>query len=467
MYFVDINCISWNFFSMFELLFKKPLKSLISVVMKNLTKIMCLLLLACVSVNAQQEKGIIGTNNWLNGWAEFQPKAKDYGEPTQILTGNITKDTKLTKRDTYLLLGSVFVTDSTTLTIEPGTVIIGDFKTNGSLIISKTSKIIAEGTVTDPIIFTSNRGFKKEGDWGGLFILGNAPINKYGNASSVDYDLKPTSYENISYGGDNPKSNSGILKYIRIEYAGKRTREHGYFNALTLAGVGSKTTVENIMVSYCKGNSFNILGGNLSMEKLVSFRTNSNDFKFNFGTQSRISNSLAIRSPYVSGADGSRCMYIASYDDKEEVDFTKPLTRVEAENLTFINVSDDLKYDMSVGLVKEGIYVAKDAAIDISKSVISGFKPAVIFDSRTKISSQSLDNLKFSNMYFNNCEGNLFLDNVSNNEDLENWYGNRAFFNVYSKGSDAETFIDIKDPKKPDFRLRINKILASSATLDD
>jgi len=435
--------------------------------MKNITKILCLFLLAHGLVIAQQEKGITGTNNWLNGWAEFQPKSEDYGEPTQILTGNITKDTKLTKRDTYLLLGSVFVTDSTTLTIEPGTVIIGDFKTNGSLTISKGCKIMAEGTVTDPIIFTSNRGVKKEGDWGGLFILGDAPINKFGNASSVDYGLKPSKYENISYGGDNPESDSGILKYVRIEYAGKRTREHGYFNGLTLAGVGSGTTIENVMVSYCKGNSFNILGGHVNMEKLVSFRTSSNDFKFNYGTQTNISNSLAIRSPYVSGADGSRCMYIASYEQKEEVDFTKPGTVVEAENLTLVNVSDDLKYDISVGLVKEAIYVAKDAAINITKSVISGFKPAVIFDSKTIINSETLDNLKFSEMYFNNCDGNLFVENSSNNEDLENWYGNRAFFNVYSKGSDAETFIDLKNPKKPDFRLRINKILASSASLDD
>jgi len=435
--------------------------------MKTFSKLVCVFLLAYGQVNAQQEKGIIGTDNWLNGWAEFQPQAIDYGEPTQILTGNISKNTKLSKKDTYLLLGSVFVTDSTTLTIEPGTVIIGDYKTSGSLTISKGSKIIAEGTLTDPIIFTSNRGVKKEGDWGGLFILGDAPINKYGNASSVDYGLRPSDYKNISYGGSNSESNSGILKYVRIEYAGKRTRDFGYYNGLTLAGVGYSTIVENIMVSYCKGNSFSILGGNVTMEKLVSFRTSSNDYKFNYGTQSNISNSLAIRSPYVSGAEGSRCMHIASYNNKEEVDFAKPSTRVKAQNLTLVNVSSDLKYDISVGLVKEGIYVAKDAAIDITKSVISGFKPAVIFDSKTKINNESLEKLKFSEMYFNNCEGNLFTENTSNNEDLENWYGNRAFFNVYSKGSDAETFIDLKNPRKPDFRLRINKILASSASLDD
>ena len=65
-------------------------------------------------------------------------------------------------------------------------------------------------------------------------------------------------------------------------------------------------------------------------------------------------------------------------------------------------------------------------------------------------------------MYFNNCNGNIFIENNSNNEDLENWYGNAAFFNVYSKSENAETFIDMKNDKRPDYRLRINKIIASN-----
>src|SRR5690554_3583283 len=161
--------------------------------MKNITQTICLFLVIVSSSFAPQEKGIIGKNNWLNNWTEFRPNHVDHSEPTQILSGNISQDTKLVKRDTYLLLGSVFVTDSTTLTIEPGTVIIGDFKTNGALIITKGSKIMAEGLETDPIIFTSNRSVKKEGDWAGIFILGDAPINKFGNASSLNYGLRPTS----------------------------------------------------------------------------------------------------------------------------------------------------------------------------------------------------------------------------------------------------------------------------------
>jgi len=414
------------------------------------------------SVTAQQEKGIIGYDNWLDSWTEFTPNIIDYGEPTQILSGDITEDTKLYKKDIYLLLGSVFVTNGATLTIEPGTVIIGDYKTTGSLVISNGSRIFANGLETDPIIFTSNRGVKKQGDWGGIFILGNAPINKFGNESAINYGLSPTSYGNISYGGENPKSDSGILKYVRIEYAGKRTKEFGFFNALTLAGVGSDTDIENVMVSYCYGNSFNVIGGEVNLDKMISYRSSSNDYEFNFGTQCKITNSLAIRSPYVSGAYGSKCIYIASYDQIDEVDLTKKTTSVDAENLTLVNISDDLDSAIQMGLVKAAIYVAPNVSLSLNKTVISGFNPAVILDNEIKVNSENLERIKLSEMYFNNCNGNIFTKNDSNNDDLENWYGNSAFKNVYSKGADSETFIDLKNPKHPDFRLRINKIIASN-----
>ena len=134
--------------------------------MKKITLTTLFIFLVFGNMFAQQEKGITGYNNWLNSWTEFKPNQVEYSEATQILSGNITENTTLTKRNTYLLLGDVFVTDSITLTIEPGTVIIGDFKTKGSLTISRGSKLIAEGTQTDPIIFTSSRSDKKQGDWG-------------------------------------------------------------------------------------------------------------------------------------------------------------------------------------------------------------------------------------------------------------------------------------------------------------
>ena len=431
--------------------------------MKIFTKLAFMFLFIIGTVNAQQEKGIIGTNNWLYNWTEFKPSQKQYDEPTQILTGNIDKDTKLSKRETYMLLGNVFVTNNATLTIEAGTVILGDYATKASLTISKGSKIIADGLETDPIIFTSNRGVKRSGDWGGLILLGDAPTNKFGNGSVASFydDLQQTAYTNTNYGGSNLESNSGILKYVRIEYAGKRVRNDDYFNGLLLACVGSKTILENIMVSYSAGNSFEVWGGEVYLNKLVSFRSNSNDFKFNYGTQCKIDNSLAIRSPYISSSSAARCLQVASYNNKQEIDFSKKGTKVEAKNLTFLNDSESLKSDIEKGLVKEAVYVGQNAKLDMNKSVISGFNPAVLLESSITINQENLEKIKFANMYFNNCKGNIFVENDSNNEDLENWYGNTSFFNVYSKSNNAETFIDFSNEKRPDFRLRINKIIAS------
>jgi hypothetical protein len=416
---------------------------------------------------SQQEKGIYGNENWLSIWTEFNSSTIKYPEPTQILSGKITTDTKLLKKETYLLLGNVFVTDSTTISIEPGTLILGDYDSKASLIISNGSKIIAEGTQTDPIVFSSNRDVKKNGDWGGIFVLGNAPVNKIGEEWELEYGLDAPSSNIMSYGGDDQTSNSGILRYVRIEYAGKRTKDHGYFNGLTLAAVGNETVLENIMVSYCDGNSFYVLGGNTVLSKLVSFRSKRNDFLFNFGSQSRLTNSIAIKSPYHTSSGGASSIYLASYDQEEEIDLTKKGTNLYAENLTLLVLSNNLEGDRKVGLVHEAMYVKKGATFSIEKSIFSGFNPAVNLDNNIAINNESLSKMQFTNMYFNNCNGNIFTENMPNNEDLENWYGNSAFGNVYSRGLDSETFIDAKNLENPDFRLRINRIIAISLPDDE
>ncbi len=434
---------------------------------KNYPLIILFILFSSFGVFSQQEKGIYGDENWLDIWTEFNCSANEYPEPTQILSGKITKDTKLYKKETYLLLGNVFVTDSTTLSIEAGTLILGDYKSKASLVISNGSKIIAEGTQTDPIVFSSNRDVKKKGDWGGIFILGDAPVNKVGETWELDYGLNAPSSEILSYGGCDEASNSGILKYVRIEYAGKRTKNYGYFNALTLLAIGDETVLENIMVSYCQGSSFYVLGGNTKLSQLVSFRSKRNDFIFNYGAQSKLTNSLAVKSPYHTASGGVSSIYLASYEQEEEIDPTKKGTNLYAENLTLFVLSNNLEEDRKVGLVHEAMYVKKGASFTIAKSIFSGFNPAVNLDRDILINNGSLRNMQFAKMYFNNCKGNIFTENISNNEDLENWYGNRSFGNVYSRGLDSETFIDVRNLVKPDFRLRINRIIASSIPEDD
>jgi hypothetical protein len=287
--------------------------------------------------------------------------------------------------------------------------------------------------------------------------LGDAPTNKFGNASSVNYDLDNSL---TSYGGTNSSSNSGVLRFVRIEFAGKKIKGLGNFNALLLAGVGNKTILENIMISFSAGNSVEILGGELNLNKMVSLKSSSDDYKFNFGTQCRIDNSLAIRSSYLTSTSGSRCIDVASYDKKEEVDFTKKQTLVTATNLTLINNSENINVDIQSGLVKEAVYIGENAYIEFKRSVISGFNPAVLLNNKIEINGENLKKIKFEAMYFNFCKGNIFTEYNSDNEDLENWYGNSAFSNVYSQSDNKETFIDLLNEKRPDFRLRIAKITA-------
>uniref|UniRef100_UPI004047A473 hypothetical protein n=1 Tax=Mariniflexile sp. TaxID=1979402 RepID=UPI004047A473 len=299
---------------------------------------------------------------------------------------------------------------------------------------------------------------------GGVFLLGDAQTNKFGNGSVASFhtNLDPAAYVNTNYGGTNSISNSGVLRYVRIEYAGKRLQNGGNYSGLLLAGVGSETVLQNIMISYSAGNAFEVWGGQVNLEKVVSYRSNTNDFKFNYGAQVQLFNSLAIRSPYISSRHGARCLDVASYDKIQEVDFTKKGTSIVAKNLTLLNDSQNLKADIQMGLIKEAIHIGENTLFDMSGSVISGFNPAVLLEETIVINSANLEKIKFSSMYFNNCNGNIFVENHTNNEDLENWYGNSAFFNVYSKSNNAETFIDIKNEKRPDYRLRINKIMASN-----
>ncbi len=134
---------------------------------------------------------------------------------TTVLSGNINTTTTLTSDKVWTLKGYVYVTDGAKLIIQPGTTIISDVAEKGALCIERGAQIIAEGTATKPIIFTSGKavGERAPGDWGGIIILGRAKTNR---------SSEPTIEGGIgrAFGGTNDADNSGVLKYVRIEYAG-------------------------------------------------------------------------------------------------------------------------------------------------------------------------------------------------------------------------------------------------------
>ena len=218
---------------------------------------------------------------------------------TTTLVGSINTTTTLTSDKVWTLKGYVYVTDGTKLIIQPGTTIVSDISEKGALCIERGAQIIAEGTSTKPIVFTSGRpaGERTPGDWGGIVILGRAKTNR---------TSEPTIEGGIgrAYGGTNDLDNSGILKYVRIEYAGIAAMPNSEINALTLGGVGSGTIIDNVQTIYANDDAFEFFGGTVNAKNLYAFATADDDFDFDFGYTGTITNGVAKRDPqFVDNGD--------------------------------------------------------------------------------------------------------------------------------------------------------------------
>ena len=209
------------------------------------------------------------------------------------VTANITADATWTADNTYLLDRPVFVTNGATLTIEPGTTILGEENTTGgtfgSLIITRNAKIIADGTADAPIVFTAraerdgidgNPAEKPDpasGDasfWGGLILLGNAQVNNYAGSSNQGagrIEGFPNGGDDslITYGGTQNEDNSGVLRYVSIRFGGFEFAKDNEINGLTLGGVGSGTTIENVEIVSNSDDGVEFFGGTVNTKRLA------------------------------------------------------------------------------------------------------------------------------------------------------------------------------------------------------
>jgi hypothetical protein len=256
---------------------------------------------------------------------------------TTTLTGTINTTTTLTADKVWTLKGYVYVTDGAKLIIQPGTTIISDVSEKGALCIERGAQIIAEGTASKPIVFTSGKavGERTPGDWGGIVILGRAKTNR---------TSEPTIEGGIgrAFGGTNDFDNSGVLKYVRIEYAGIAAMPNSEINALTLGGVGSGTIIENVQTIYANDDAFEFFGGTVSPKNLYAFATADDDFDFDFGYTGTITNGVAKRDPqFVDSGDagnGVEC------DNDGTGSSAQPYTHPKLYNMVLIgpNVSTAL-----------------------------------------------------------------------------------------------------------------------------
>ena len=231
------------------------------------------------------------------------------------ITGTITKDLTI-KKGTYYIQGLVRVVDGVKLTIEPGATFYAKTDVTSGLIILKGAKAYIEGTAAEPIVFTTES--KKPGDWCGITIYGDAPIKANGGGSTA------TSEDGLNqiYGGTDVGSNSGVYRYLRIEYGGKKIGDGtSEFNNITFYAVGSGTIVENIVSYKGTDDGIEFFGGTVSAKNFISYgnfddsfdwqdgwygQDNSNWFAYqtgtgNFGMEIESSNNADANFPKVAG----------------------------------------------------------------------------------------------------------------------------------------------------------------------
>lgn len=245
-----------------------------------------------------------GANNWAEGWAEFDPINKAYPAATATKgNGQFSRSTGIhitaneTWSGTIKLDGWVYVDNGATLTIEPGTVIRGTQKS--VLIVERGAKIMAVGTKASPIVFTSNQaaGLRANSDWGGLVICGKAPNNLAGGVGTTEGGIES------QYGGTDPADNSGVLKYVRIEFPGFEIATGSEVNGLTLCSVGNGTSIDYVQVSNSGDDGYEWFGGSVSAKHIISYKTEDDDFDTDNGFSGLVQFALISRDKNIYDSD--------------------------------------------------------------------------------------------------------------------------------------------------------------------
>lgn len=309
------------------------------------------------------------------------------GEPViKLSAGTFSAgDYRMTADSVYLLSGLVKFAEGATLTIEPGTIIKGDPTNDRSaLIMLRGSRLIANGTPENPIVFTSGfpAGQRGYGDWGGVVLCGKAPINQPGNLA--EYEGLP----GVEYGGDNPDDTSGSLSYIRIEYAGVPIVTNQEINGLTMAGVGRGTTIDHIQVSYSGDDSFEWFGGTVNCSHLVAYRGFDDDFDTDFGYTGNVQYAVSIRDPKLANGSGASGFESSNHPSSSAFE---PFTNCTFSNVTLVGPlssptllsTDSIQSGAYSSNHKGGLLLQDRTRLNFYNSVILGWPHSVWINSPT------------------------------------------------------------------------------------
>ncbi|HMP99280.1 MAG TPA: hypothetical protein PKC24_05815 [Cyclobacteriaceae bacterium] len=308
-------------------------------------------------------------------------------DPVITLQGNLTTQTlDATKR--YLLKGNVFVPNGVTVTIPAGTVLLGDKATKATLIVSRGGRLVCNGTASAPIVMTSAQGpgERDKGDWSGLIILGRAFTNQ-NTTSDPAIEGLPDSPE-TRFGANNrtnDNDDSGVYRYLRVEYAGIELSPNNETNSITMGGVGNGTIMEYCMVSFGGDDGFEWFGGSINGKYLVSHSTWDDDFDGDFGWSGKVQFGLVVRNPFYADQSQSNAFEIDNGPNDNDTG-AGTYTTATFSNVTVYGPRDRANRTISANNV-HGMDLRRRVAASIFNSVITGFPTGLRFNQPSVLSN--------------------------------------------------------------------------------
>ena len=340
--------------------------------------------------------------DWTSSWANFDPENTVYPATVTTVSADITTNT--TWSGVVKLMNKVYVKNNATLTIAPGTIIRGDKLTQGSLIITRGAKILADGTAANPIIFTSNEavGARNEGDWGGLVLLGLAKNNQPGGVANIE-GIVPTT--DTQFGGNYDNDYSGILRYVRIEFAGIALEPNKEINGVTFGSVGSQTIVDYVQVSFSGDDSFEWFGGTVNCKHLIAYRGLDDDFDTDFGYRGKVQFFLSIRDKDMSDAAGDSNSFESDNDAAGST--AQPKTAPIFSNGTIVGPKGNGTTALPIGeKFEKSFRLRRNTATSVFNTLTTGWEKGLSIEGTPVVNNVNGDTLVFGHNTLTNYAAN-------------------------------------------------------------
>lgn len=435
----------------------------------------------------------------LAGMFAFSSCSNDE-EPVELQLGvigngnqefEIRTDTTI-RKGVYEMKGWCYIPEGVTVTIEPGTVIKGDKATKAALIVERGGKLIARGTAEEPIVFTSASapGQRRPGDWGGLIICGRGINNK----TTQQIEGGPRS----THGGDISDDNSGVLSYVRVEFAGFPFKADQEINGITFGSVGSGTQVDHVQVSYSNDDSFEWFGGSANCKYLVAYHGWDDDFDTDNGYNGNLQFILSVKNPRI--ADTS-CSNGFESDNNASAGTENPFTSAVFSNVTFvgpmgqdpafkneasfINAGDiNPNNGSKLGIFQAAMQIRRNSHLNCFNSVAMGYPVGLILENDKGSATQGaadngtlkLKNLVFAGMGVLGSDKNKSFNDYLCTDAAQEDPSKASFSSTFFKAQENRYFESITDLKlkqpnslqsSPNYGPTAGSPLLNGATFDD